>query len=175
MKTNWIFAITVVMLAVFIVGCSTKSAPPSNTNAQNVAVDNNPSVTQNQNPTSVPSSSSSNTTASDNTSSNVAAQTTPTPSTGTVKELKIEAYNFGFNVVSNVQINKGDTVKLTVTSTQGTHGFSLPDFNVDISPIGPGDSQSATFVADKSGSFEYRCNVPCGPGHRDMTGTLVVN
>jgi len=99
----------------------------------------------------------------------------PAPAVGTVKELKIEAYKFGFRIMNDVQINKGDTVRLSVTSTDGIHGFAMPDFNVDISPIGLGETKTAEFVADKSGTFTYFCNVPCGPGHSSMRGALIVN
>ena len=93
----------------------------------------------------------------------------------TVKELDIEAYNFGFRVLNDVQINKGDTVKIVLTSSEGTHGLSMPDFNVNMGPVSPGQQQTAEFVADKSGTFDYFCNVPCGPGHSSMRTTLTVN
>ena len=98
---------------------------------------------------------------------------TPAPNTGDVKVINVEAYSFGFNV-TGPQINKGDKVKIIVTSTSGTHGFAMPDFNIDISPISPGETKSAEFIADKSGTFTYFCNVPCGPGHRSMTGTITI-
>jgi len=94
--------------------------------------------------------------------------------TGTTKELHIEAYNFGFKVLNDVQINKGDTVKIILTSKEGIHGLSLPEFNVEMGPINPGETKTAEFIADKSGTFDYFCNVPCGPGHRDMKSTLTV-
>jgi cytochrome c oxidase subunit 2 len=46
---------------------------------------------------------------------------------------------------------------------------------VDEKPIEPGSSKTVTFVADKAGTFKFFCNVPCGEGHREMTGQLVVN
>ena len=30
------------------------------------------------------------------------------------------------------------------------------------------------FVADKTGTFQFRCNLPCGSGHTNMKGTIVV-
>ena len=91
-----------------------------------------------------------------------------------VKVIRVEAYNFGFDV-TGPQINKGDKIKVIVTSREGTHGFALPAFNVDLHPISPGEEKSAEFTADQSGSFDYFCNVPCGPGHRNMRGVLTVN
>lgn len=94
-------------------------------------------------------------------------------SSGEVKELVITGSNFKWDVVGPT-IKKGDTVKLTVKVAEGGHGFALPGFNIRSKELGEGKEQVIEFVADKSGSFEYSCNVPCGSGHREMRGTLVV-
>jgi len=168
-KLNALFVVILLSVLVFVAACTTQPAPLKNpdTNGGN-PVQASPSPT-NTGGNPVQASPSANDTGA------ISAGTgTTTPPTVTVKELNIEAYNFGFKVVSSVQINKGDTVKLTVTSTEGTHGFAMPDFNVDLSPIGPGESKTMEFVADKSGTFTYFCNVPCGPGHSSMRGSLIV-
>ncbi|TAL58269.1 MAG: hypothetical protein EPN86_00455 [Nanoarchaeota archaeon] len=97
-----------------------------------------------------------------------------TGNTGSVKEVHIEASNFQFTV-TGPEIKKGDRVKLILTSAQGTHGFAMPAFNIDVGPISPGDTKTAEFVADQSGSFDYFCNVPCGSGHQSMKGILAVS
>ena len=38
----------------------------------------------------------------------------------------------------------------------------------------PGQTQTLTFVADKPGSFRFRCNVTCGAMHPFMIGKLTV-
>jgi cytochrome c oxidase subunit II len=95
-------------------------------------------------------------------------------STGEVKVITIDSYDFGFTVDAPT-INKGDRVKVVVTSSSGIHGVAIPDFGVDIKPVGVGEEKSAEFVADKSGLFTYFCNVPCGSGHKSMRGTITVN
>lgn len=97
----------------------------------------------------------------------------PAPSTD-VKIIRIEAYNFGFTV-DGPQINKGDKVKVIVTSKDGTHGVAIPGLNINLAPVAPGEEKSAEFTADQAGSFDYFCNVPCGSGHRSMKGTITVN
>ncbi|GAA3332428.1 hypothetical protein GCM10020331_092510 [Ectobacillus funiculus] len=47
--------------------------------------------------------------------------------------------------------------------------FAIPAFNVDIQGNG-----SATFTADKAGTYEYHCSVMCGSGHANMMGKLIV-
>ena len=154
-KANFVL-FSVLILSVLLVSACTTQAP-----VQSGAIGNIP--------------------ATGDTGATSAASGTPATTSGgtaasgaTVKELKIEAYNFGFRVLNDVQINKGDTVKLTVSSSEGTHGLAMPDYNIDLSPIAPGESKTIEFTADKSGTFTYFCNVPCGPGHRSMTGTLTV-
>ena len=91
-----------------------------------------------------------------------------------VREIAIEAYNFGWEP-TEVRVKKGDRVKLLLSSREGTHGFGLRDFDIDVGPLVPGmGPEIVEFVADKTGSFEFRCNVPCGAGHRDMKGKLIV-
>jgi heme/copper-type cytochrome/quinol oxidase subunit 2 len=38
----------------------------------------------------------------------------------------------------------------------------------------PGQTASLTFIANKSGSFRFRCNVTCGAMHPFMIGKLTV-
>ncbi len=110
-------------------------------------------------------------------SGNANAEAPPAPPDGNsgsaqVKEFAITATNFQF-APSTITVKKGDRVKITLTNSEGIHGIAIPDFGVNIQP---GDAQTATaeFTADKTGAFEFRCNIPCGPGHKEMTGTLVV-
>ncbi|VVB98770.1 Nitrous-oxide reductase [uncultured archaeon] len=90
----------------------------------------------------------------------------------TTKEFSITAKQFEF-LPSTITVNKGDTVKLNLTSADVAHGIALPDFGVS-KEIPAGETVSVEFTADKSGTFTFFCNVPCGEGHREMTGTLIV-
>ena len=101
------------------------------------------------------------------------AEPVSAPAIGQVKELTVTGSNFKWEL-TGPSVKKGDTVKLTIKVAEGGHGFSLPAFNVRSQELREGKEQVVEFVADKSGSFEYFCNVPCGSGHRQMRGTLVV-
>ena len=74
---------------------------------------------------------------------------------------------------STLTVNEGDIVTLTVQSLDVTHGMALPAFGVNLI-LTPGDTKTATFTADKKGTYSFTCSVPCGTGHKDMRGTLVV-
>ncbi len=99
--------------------------------------------------------------------------TTLQPATGaSVKEFKMTAKQWEFQP-STITVNKGDLVKLSVTSVDVSHGFGLPDFNVS-EFLSPGKTVNIEFVADKVGSYSFFCNVACGVGHSGMRGVLIV-
>ena len=68
---------------------------------------------------------------------------------------------------------KGDTVTITFKNTGGFHDFRIDAFNVATKQIGAGKEETVTFVATKSGMFEFYCSVG---NHRamGMVGTLTV-
>jgi cytochrome c oxidase subunit 2 len=90
----------------------------------------------------------------------------------TVKEFDITAKNWNF-MPGTLTVNKGDTVKLNITSIDVEHGFMLLAFGVS-EGLRPGETTEIEFVADKVGTFSFYCSVFCGSGHRDMTGELIV-
>ncbi|PIN73565.1 hypothetical protein COV20_05065 [Candidatus Woesearchaeota archaeon CG10_big_fil_rev_8_21_14_0_10_45_16] len=94
------------------------------------------------------------------------------PSTSAVKEFTMTAEQWQFSP-SSVKVNEGDTVRITIKSTDVAHGFALAEFGV-FQRLEPGEEHTVEFVADKAGTYTYFCNVPCGSGHRSMKGTLVV-
>lgn len=106
------------------------------------------------------------------------AQTTPdkptsaiTP-TGEVKEFTIRESNFKLSP-SNITVNQGDLIKITVVIDQGTHNLFVEGYDQRVNVASSGKSQVMEFVVDKSGIFKMWCEVA---GHRDlgMEGQLIV-
>jgi cytochrome c oxidase subunit 2 len=93
-------------------------------------------------------------------------------SSATVKTFTISSKQFDFEP-DTITVNKGDKVKIILKSTDVRHGFNLPDYNIN-KTVDPGKIVTIEFTADKAGTFEFFCSVPCGPGHKDMTGKLIV-
>jgi len=89
-----------------------------------------------------------------------------------IKEFDITARQWDFNP-STITVKEGDKVKLNVESIDVTHGFSLFEFGVS-ERLNPGQTTNIEFTADRKGEYTFLCSVPCGPGHRGMKGTLVV-
>ena len=94
------------------------------------------------------------------------------PSGEKTKEFDITARNWEF-IPNTITVNKGDTVKLKITSIQGTHGFMLSEFGINTQLV-QGNTVNVEFVADKVGTFKFACYVQCGRGHGGMKGQLIV-
>jgi len=95
-------------------------------------------------------------------------ESTTTP----VKEFSMIAKKWQFDP-STINVKQGDKVRLKIKSIDVTHGFSLPDFNVNEN-LEPEKEVVVEFIADKKGEFSFFCSVFCGEGHSGMKGKLVV-
>jgi len=93
--------------------------------------------------------------------------------TGETKEFNIIASNWNF-LPNIMEVNLGDNVVLHVKSVEGNHGIALFDFNVN-EHLTQGETIDIEFLANKQGTFNFFCNVPCGSGHGGMGGQLIVN
>lgn len=89
-----------------------------------------------------------------------------------VKTFNMVAKNFTFTP-STITVSEGDTVRINLSSSEGTHGLVIPEFGLN-KVVSPGAPVVLEFVANKKGTFAFRCSVMCGEGHNDMHGTLIV-
>lgn len=97
------------------------------------------------------------------------------PITGTlapVKEFTVTGSNFSF-VPNMISVKKGDVVKINFKNAQGFHDLRIDEFKASTKQIKTGEEETISFIADKTGSFEYYCSVG---SHRamGMKGTLKV-
>jgi len=140
----------------------------SNMVNSNTAANANNSANTN---TSVPANNANlnnaNSNSSNNNSNNGNNNTPPT-----VKTFNVTAKNFSFSP-SQITVNKGDTVKIVLTSQGGTHDWVVDQFNAKTSLVSDGQTATVQFVANKAGTYEYYCSVG---NHRQMgmVGTLTV-
>ena len=94
------------------------------------------------------------------------------PLQGDIKEFKITAKQFAFEP-ETIEINKGDKVRLIVTSMDVPHGFSIPEYGIN-ERLDVGKPVTIEFIANKEGSFSSFCSVFCGSGHSKMKGKIIV-
>lgn len=91
---------------------------------------------------------------------------------GQVKEFKIEAKQFAFEPPT-IEVNKGDKVRLIVTSTDVPHGIAIREYGIN-QRLEVGKPAIIEFTADKEGTFTAFCSVFYGSGHSAMKGKLIV-
>lgn len=93
-------------------------------------------------------------------------------SNGEVKEFKMTAKQFSFEP-STIEVNKGDKVRLIVTSMDVPHGISIKEYGIN-ERLEVGKQVTIEFTADKEGTFTAFCSVFCGSGHSNMKGKLII-
>ena len=94
------------------------------------------------------------------------------PAAAQERVFRIDARQFAYSP-SELKVNTGDTVTLELISDDVVHGLYVDGYDVSIE-ADPGQPKTLTFVADKPGSFRFRCNVTCGAMHPFMIGKLTV-
>jgi cytochrome c oxidase subunit 2 len=74
---------------------------------------------------------------------------------------------------SEITLKKGEPVVLELVSEDRVHGFKLPAFKIR-TDVRPNEVTRVPLTPDKAGTFTFACDVFCGDGHDDMSGTVVV-
>ena len=106
-------------------------------------------------------------------------------SNGKIKDInmKAESWRFTPNII---EVNKGDLVRLHFTTAQDEvalyngHGFGIEGYNVNAFLL-KGTQQTVEFIADKPGTFAFRCTSFCSApeaaleNHFNMVGKLIVH
>lgn len=73
-----------------------------------------------------------------------------------------------------IQVNPGDKVILHILNEDTyDHGFAIDVFGVN-RRLFPKSTTTIEFTPSFSGKFNFYCSVPCGQGHYDQVGTLIV-
>lgn len=85
---------------------------------------------------------------------------------------RIEASRFAYSPAI-LSVNHGDRVIIDLVPMDVVHGLTIDSYDLGIS-ADPGQSARLTFVADRSGSFRFRCTTVCGNMHPFMIGKLQV-
>jgi len=97
---------------------------------------------------------------------------TAAPPPGAEQVVQITAKRFEYTP-NEITLKKGVPVVLEITSLDRDHGFKVPEFGVR-ADVKPGETTRVRIVPDRTGRFEFRCDVFCGDGHEDMAGEIVV-
>src|SRR5208283_1591695 len=86
--------------------------------------------------------------------------------------IRITAKKFEYSP-NKIRVKKGVPAVLEFTSLDRLHGFNCPDLGVR-TDITPGKVSTVRIVPQKTGTYDFHCDIFCGEGHEDMTGTIIV-
>lgn len=88
------------------------------------------------------------------------------------RTFRIDARQFSYSP-SDFTVNPGDRVTIQLISNDVVHGLYVDGYDISVE-ADPGQTATLKFVATKTGSFRFRCNVTCGAMHPFMIGKLTV-
>lgn len=88
---------------------------------------------------------------------------------GAAADVKLVAKNFEFDQ-KEYKVKKGQTVNISLENKEGIHGIEIKGLKVKLD----NNAKTATFNADKEGSYDIICTIPCGAGHVNMKAKLIV-
>jgi cytochrome c oxidase subunit 2 len=90
-----------------------------------------------------------------------------------VRSFEVTASRFAFDPAV-LEVSEGDEVRVTLRSSDTTHGFEIKDLKVKAKIPKGGSPVSIVFKAGRPGTYAITCSEYCGSGHRRMKGSLVV-
>jgi plastocyanin len=86
--------------------------------------------------------------------------------------VRVEGRRFEYAPAA-VAVNVGDRVTLELVAADVVHSLHLDGYDLTVTAE-PGQVARLTFVADRPGTFRFRCSTTCGPLHPFMIGQLTV-
>jgi len=93
--------------------------------------------------------------------------------TNGVRTITVDVTDWEFSPAV-IAAKKGEKVKLKLVGGTGIHSFAVPGLSMNVR-IAAGETVTVDLPTDIAGSFDARCAIPCGPGHRDMKATIVIS
>jgi cytochrome c oxidase subunit II len=87
--------------------------------------------------------------------------------------INVIAKKFRF-VPEAIKVKRGETIVLHFTAPEVPMGANFADFKQRIDIV-PGQVATLRLTPQQAGRFVFLCDVFCGTGHEEMSGTLVVS
>lgn len=92
---------------------------------------------------------------------------------GQVKKFHVTAFE-GKIAPSTLRVQKGDQVRITFVSKDGTYSIKFPDFEIS-EKVSEEKPAVVEFTPTREGTFEFRCSRSVSFKRWTKNGTLVVN
>lgn len=94
------------------------------------------------------------------------------PSIEATQEFAIIAKNYQY-FPKTIVLRKGVPTRLYFTSVDRAHDIKIEGMRIRENVV-PGKIAIVDFTPQEARTFEYVCDVYCGPGHRGMKGMIIV-
>lgn len=91
---------------------------------------------------------------------------------GPVREIQLTTSQFAYDP-PEIVLKQGERVRLTVVTTDVTHGFGVLEWNLNRQVL-PGQPLVLDLKPERPGRYQIVCTVFCGTGHGEHKGTIVV-
>ena len=88
------------------------------------------------------------------------------------KIIKVSARRYEFSP-SEITLKKGVPVVLQLSTEDRSHGFYAPSLNLR-ADILPGKVAELKVTPQKTGDFDFFCDIFCGSGHESMLGKIKI-
>lgn len=88
-------------------------------------------------------------------------------------EIVIEMNNWDFSI-EKIELMKGKNYRLTFITKKGRHGIKIPKLGYKSPSLKLNESDSFDLHAEQEGEFKFFCYIPCGKGHKDMVGKIII-
>lgn len=89
------------------------------------------------------------------------------------RTIRVVARKFQF-VPAEIRVRKGEAVTLQFSAPEVPMGVNFADFGTR-ADIVPGRVATLRLVPESVGRYTFVCDVFCGSGHEEMSGTLIVD
>ncbi|MHB1131048.1 MAG: c-type cytochrome [Chloroflexota bacterium] len=91
-----------------------------------------------------------------------------------VLELRVRAAADGGWQPEHLRLNKGERVRLLLSSDDVVHGLTIPGLGVEVDEIAPGRVVAVEFTPDRAGRFAFACTRWCSADHWRLRGVIEV-
>lgn len=88
-------------------------------------------------------------------------------------EIIIEMTNWDFSI-DNIELNKGSKYRIRFVTFEGHHGIYIPDLKFKTPDLKVNESSIIDINIETAGEYKFFCYTPCGKGHKDMVGKIIV-
>jgi|SRR5580658_8897476 cytochrome c oxidase subunit 2 len=93
--------------------------------------------------------------------------------TGDTRHINVVASKFSFEP-SEITVKKGESVALSLSSEDVTHGLVIEQLHVRVEELHKGQSADVLLTPETTGTFKGKCAHFCGKGHGSMVFTVHV-